>query len=83
MNVDLFFKPFLYLDPGSGSFLIQILLAGLLGIAVGVRMYWKKIIAFFTRDKADDTLHALDAMDEYGGQDEPELPEDDRRERGE
>ncbi|HMD90625.1 MAG TPA: hypothetical protein VKF38_15835 [Anaerolineaceae bacterium] len=41
----------LYLDPGSGSFLLQILLAALLGIAFAVKIYWKKIKALFTGKK--------------------------------
>lgn len=56
----------LYLDPGTGSFIIQILLAGLLGIGVAVKIYWKKIVAFFKRDKEDTTLDNLDEIDEYG-----------------
>ena len=37
-----------YLDPGSGSFLIQILVAGLLGAGVALKVYWRKVKAFFT-----------------------------------
>ena len=36
-----------YLDPGSGSFLIQILFAALLGIGVALRASWSKIKGFF------------------------------------
>lgn len=38
-----------YLDPGSGSFLLQLLLAGILGGLFLVRMYWSRIKAFFRR----------------------------------
>lgn len=38
-----------YLDPGSGSFLIQLLLAALLGGLFLLRTYWKKVTAFFSR----------------------------------
>ena len=34
-----------YLDPGSGSFIIQLLIAGAVGAAFAIRMYWKKIKA--------------------------------------
>ena len=37
-----------YLDPGSGSFLIQALIASLAGAAVAVHSYWKRIKAFFS-----------------------------------
>ncbi len=38
-----YLRPSLYLDPGSGSFLIQLLLAALLGGAFAIKIYWKKI----------------------------------------
>ncbi len=36
-----------YLDPGSGSLLIQALIAGFLGASYYVATSWKKIKAFF------------------------------------
>jgi hypothetical protein len=38
-----------YLDPGSGSYLIQILIAFLLGSAIAIRAFWGRIKAFFVR----------------------------------
>ena len=38
-----------YLDPGSGSFLIQLIVAGALGAALAVRMSWNRIKGFFRR----------------------------------
>ncbi len=38
-----------YLDPGSGSFLLQLLIAALLGSLFLLKAYWGKIIAFFRR----------------------------------
>ena len=67
MRFGIFLKPLMYLDPGSGSFIIQMLLAGLLGIAVAIRIYWKKIVAFFRKGKAGDVQDELDQMDEYDG----------------
>ena len=67
MRFGIFLKPLMYLDPGSGSFIIQMLLAGLLGIAVAVRIYWKKIVAFFRKGKSGDVQDQLDELDEYGG----------------
>lgn len=66
MNILFYLKPLTYLDPGSGSFIIQMLLAGLLGIAVAVRIYWKKIVKFFKKNKGGDIQEDLDEMDEYG-----------------
>jgi len=34
---------FAYLDPGSGSFILQLLLASLFGALFVVKAYWKKI----------------------------------------
>jgi hypothetical protein len=46
-----------YLDPGSGSFILQILLATLLGILFLAKTYWQKIKGFFKkvflRDKSE------------------------------
>jgi hypothetical protein len=38
-----------YLDPGSGSFLIQLVIAGALGAALAIRMSWKRIKGMFRR----------------------------------
>jgi hypothetical protein len=49
------FAPLPYLDPGSGSFLIQLLIAALLGLGVAVRASWGKIKGWFgVKPKADD-----------------------------
>jgi hypothetical protein len=42
-----------YLDPGSGSFILQLLIAGILGGLVALRLYWGKIKAHFTRKPGD------------------------------
>ena len=46
------FAPRLYLDPGSGSFLIQLLIAALLGAGIALRASWGKIKTLFGK-KAD------------------------------
>ena len=38
-----------YLDPGSGSYLLQLLIAGLLGGMFAIRASWGKIKNFFRR----------------------------------
>ena len=70
MRFGIFFKHMMYLDPGSGSFIIQMLLAGALGIGVALRIYWKKIVAFFRKGKSDDLQDELDELDEYSGKDD-------------
>ena len=32
-----------YIDPGSGSLLLQVLIGGLLGLALTIKLYWRKI----------------------------------------
>ena len=57
------FIPPAYLDPGSGSFLFQILLAVLLGIGIAVRASWGKIKGWFgAKPKADQTDDEEDAV---------------------
>jgi len=41
-----------YLDPGSGSFLIQLLIAGVVGAGFLIKAYWKKIKGLFNRSEA-------------------------------
>lgn len=49
------FIPLPYLDPGSGSFLIQLLIATLLGLGIAVRASWSKIKGWFgIKTKADE-----------------------------
>jgi len=46
--------PLPYLDPGSGSILLQILLAALLGVGVILRSQWSKIKSLFGRKDASE-----------------------------
>lgn len=38
-----------YLDPATGSILLQGLLAGVAGLVVVLRLYWARVTAFFRR----------------------------------
>lgn len=38
-----------YLDPGSGSYLIQLLIAALLGGAFVIKAFWRQITTFVAR----------------------------------
>jgi hypothetical protein len=53
-----------YLDPGTGSLIIQVVVAALLGAAFTVKVYWRNIKTFFanrfsnkaqTEETHDDT----------------------------
>lgn len=47
-----------YIDLGTGSYIIQMLIAGAVGILFAVKMYWKNLISFlgglFTRRHKDE-----------------------------
>ncbi len=40
-------EAYAYLDPGTGSFLLQITLASILTLFVGIRSFWSNIKEFF------------------------------------
>ncbi len=59
------FTPLPYLDPGSGSFIIQIAIAALLGLGVAIRVSWGNIKKFFgvkpkLKDEENDSDNAQD-----------------------
>lgn len=49
MDVVPLLKPYAYLDPGSGSVILQVILAGLLGVGVMARIFRRKISALLNR----------------------------------
>lgn len=45
-----------YIDPAAGSLVIQVLLGGVAGLAVIVKMYWHRITTLFGRsDKPEQS----------------------------
>lgn len=46
----------LYIDPGSGSYLLQLIIAAVLGGLFFFKNLWWKIKAFFTRRKPEDSM---------------------------
>jgi hypothetical protein len=51
-----------YLDPGTGSLMLQMLLAVVFGAAVGIKMFWRQIKArvgglFAKRSSSQDDEH--------------------------
>ena len=42
-----------YLDPGTGSLILQALVATLAGAVIAITAYWKRIRAFFRRSSRD------------------------------
>ena len=43
-----------YIDPGSGSLILQVFIGGGVAIIVAIKLYWKKIVAFVTLKKASE-----------------------------
>ncbi len=42
-----------YLDPGSGSVLLQVLLGGFAAVGVIARLFWHRLTAVFRRSEVD------------------------------
>jgi hypothetical protein len=55
----------MYIDPGTGSVIFQILIASLLGAGVLIRIFWKKIVTLFSKKTEtptdpNETMHTDD-----------------------
>jgi putative flippase GtrA len=44
-----------YIDPGTGSYILQLLIAAFVGISFTIKLFWKKIKKFFSPKKAEKT----------------------------
>lgn len=67
MMLYLFFPPFAYayLDPGTGSYIFQLLLAGIVGLLFVIKAYWAKIKLLFARVfSRDGTEEVSEVKDE-------------------
>ena len=47
----------LYIDPGSGSFIFQLIIATLVGAIFVIKMYWKKIRSYINKILHRDSGH--------------------------
>ena len=52
---------FAYLDPGTGSIVLQLLLGGVAGGLVVCKLYWHKLKGIFVRETSDENLRAEDS----------------------
>jgi hypothetical protein len=43
-----------YLDPGTGSIILQVLLGGVAGLALAGKFYWHKFLRLVGRRKVDE-----------------------------
>mgnify|MGYP001812941351 CR=1 FL=1 len=46
---------FAYLDPGTGSMLLQVILGGIAAVGVALKLFWYRIIAFLGFKKKPET----------------------------
>jgi len=56
-----------YLDPGSGSMLLQLLLGGVAGVVMLLKLYWHQLLVFFGIKKKETPEETPGASD--GGSD--------------
>lgn len=47
-------KAFAYLDPGSGSFIFQVIIASLMGVGFLIKLQWSKLKNIFGRKESSD-----------------------------
>ena len=53
-----------YLDPGTGSYIFQLLLAGIVGLAFVVKLFWGRIKGFFAKLFSKNQAQAEEAQDD-------------------
>ena len=44
-----------YLDPGTGSMLLQVILGGIAAVGVAIKLYWHKLRAAFGMTRKEET----------------------------
>ncbi len=44
-----------YIDPGTGSYILQLIIAAFVGVSFTVKIFWKRIKRFFSPKKAEKT----------------------------
>ncbi len=54
--LEIILKPAAYLDPGSGSFIIQLLFGAVVGGLVVMKAYWSRIRAYFDKSEQETTV---------------------------
>lgn len=45
----------MYLDPGTGSVILQVIIAGVLGAGVILKLFWKRIKSVFVKKETAET----------------------------
>ena len=53
-----------YLDPGSGSMMLQVIAGGLAAAAVTLKVYWRRLLVFLHIRKPDEDTEPAAAQTE-------------------
>lgn len=63
-----------YLDPGTGSMVLQVVLAALLSVGVLLKVFWRKIRGWFNPHKSSvsDEIDPTEIIETESTQDTPE-----------
>ena len=57
-------RMFAYIDPGTGSIILQAIVAGIVGAVIAVKLFWHRIMVFLglrENDKSDITDEEKDS----------------------
>ena len=57
-----------YLDPGTGSYIIQILIAGLFGALFMLKVFWGRIVGFFGKGSSESEATVQDPSQDVSDQ---------------
>jgi len=49
---------FAYIEPGSGGMMVQLLVAGTVGLGMWLRIYWNRFLNLFRKRPAESALSA-------------------------
>ena len=60
LAADLATPVFAYLDPGTGSMIVQLLLGGVAGALMIGKLYWQKVKGFFRRSRPGHPAESRD-----------------------
>jgi hypothetical protein len=47
-------EAYAYIDPGTGSYVMQLIIAGLVGVGFAIKIYWGRIKGFFSRSPSGE-----------------------------
>ena len=53
-----------YLDPGTGSMILQVILGGVAGLVVAGKLYWKRVKEFFGRSSGETATSASESAND-------------------